>query len=366
MRPEPPPTTTSDRERSGHLPDLCESGAVLAVVLVSTLVAFVIALARQSVSGELWTELARTSAYLLWTALLAVALLCRARPWLARQSLVASTVASLALIVGAVALVSEAVYWFGRWWDGRLGTASGLFPLRHAAFLLPNLAIGAIVGGLVLRYFYVSAEWRRSVELEARARERALQARIRPHFLYNSLNTIAALTRSDPTRAEGAIEDLSDLFRVALAESRPQIGLREELEIARTYQRIEQLRLGARLQVDWDVDALPGDAVVPGLLLQPLLENAIYHGVEPLPEGGRVTVTGRVVDDGLEIVVTNPLAPAPRTSRPGHRMALDNIRERLELAYPGRSSVTARDEGGQYRVALRFPRVRADVAGDHG
>lgn len=366
MSPGRPPAAPTDRERSGHLPDLCEPRAVLAVVLVSMLVAFVIALARQSVSGELATELARVSAYLLWTVLLAAALLCRARPWLARQSLAASTLAALALIVGAVGLVSECVYWLGRWWDGRLGTPSGLFPLSHAGFLLPNLAIGAIVGGLALRYFYVASEWRRSVELEARSRERALQARIRPHFLYNSMNTIASLTRSDPVRAEEAIEDLSDLFRVTLAETRPQISLREEIEIARTYQRIEQLRLGPRLAVDWDVEAAPADAVVPGLTLQPLIENAIYHGIEPLPGGGTITVRGREAGGMIEIEISNPVAGAERPARPGHRMALDNIRARLELAHPERATVAIHDEGGLFRVVLRFPYVRPASGGGPG
>ena len=286
------------------------------------------------------------------------------------------------MIVGTVALVSECIYWFGRWWDGRLGVPSGLFPTDHAAFLLPNVAIGAIVGGLALRYFYVANEWKRSVELEARARVRALQARIRPHFLFNSMNTIAALTRSDPARAEEAIEDLSDLFRVALAESRPQITLREELEIARIYQRIEQLRLGDRLKVRWDIGQLPPNAVVPSLLLQPLLENAIGHGIEPLQEGGTVTVHGRVDGDSIVLEVANPVARGSdsmhgvgataasggattsvvRPARPGNRMALDNIRQRMELVFPGRSAVEVTDADGEYRVALRFPLVEGAPA----
>jgi two-component system, LytTR family, sensor histidine kinase AlgZ len=357
MNAEPPAPAPAGDERSSYLPDFCQPRAVLAIVLVSSLVALVLALARQSVSGELWTELARTSSYLLWTALLCAALLCRTRPWLARRSLRDSTLAALGMIVGTVALVSEIVYWFGRYWDARLGTPSGLFPTRHAAFLLPNLFIGAIVGGLALRYFYVANEWKRSVELEARARVRALQARIRPHFLYNSMNTIAALTRTDPARAEEAIEDLADLFRFTLAESRPQISLREELEVARIYQRIEQLRLGSRLTVRWDVGSLPPNAVVPGLLLQPLLENAIGHGIEPLPGGGMVTVAGRAGDGMIEIEVGNPVSSRARSARPGNRMALDNIRQRLELVFPGQSSVTVRDEDDEYRVTLRFPLV---------
>ncbi|NJD32933.1 MAG: sensor histidine kinase [Gammaproteobacteria bacterium] len=356
----PAPAAAADA-RSSYLPDFCEARAVLAVVLVAAIIAFVLALARQSVHGEFWTELARTSAYLLWTGLLCAAVLCKARPMLARHSLRTSSLGALGLIVGTVALVSECVYWFGRLWADRFGITSDLFPERHWSFLLPNLFIAAIVGALALRYFYVANEWRLSVELEARARVRALQARIRPHFLYNSLNTVAALTRSDPARAEEAIEDLADLFRVSLSDSRAQISLREELEVARIYQRIEQLRLGDRLQVRWLVGELPPHAGVPSLLLQPLLENAIGHGIEPLPEGGTVTVIGQLDGEEVTIEVANPVAPVARAVRSGNRMALDNIRQRLELVFPGRSAVEVVDSGEDYRVRLRFPLVLGAV-----
>jgi two-component system sensor histidine kinase AlgZ len=341
--------------RSAYLPDFCRPQAVLTIVLVAVLLAVVLALARHAARGGFLVELARTSVYLLWTGLLCAAVLCRARPWLERQSLRTSSLVALVLIVGMVAAVSEVVYWFGRAWEGRLGVASGLFPGRHWPFLLPNLGIAAIVGALTLRYFYVAQQWRRSVELEARSRIRALQARIRPHFLFNSLNTVAALTRSDPGRAEEAIEDLADLFRVSLSEARARITLREELEVARLYQRMEQLRLGDRLQVRWRVAELPPHAVVPSLLLQPLLENAIGHGIEPLPDGGTLTVAGHCDGDDVVIEITNPVSETARAVRSGNRMALDNISQRLELAFPGRASVTVADADALYKVTLRFP-----------
>ncbi len=350
------PAPAADTEgRSSYLPDFCEPRAVLAIVVVAALVACVLALARHGARGAFLTELARTSAYLLWTGLLCAAVLCKARPRLERLPLRSASAGALVLIVGTVAVVSEGVYWLGQWWDNRLGAPSGIFPDRHWPFLLPNLGIAAIVGALALRYYYVAAEWRRSVELEARARVRALQARIRPHFLYNSLNTVAALTRSDPARAEEAIEDLADLFRVSLSDSRAQISLREELEVARIYQRIEQLRLGPRLRVRWLVGELPSRAIVPSLLLQPLLENAIGHGIEPLTEGGTVTVEGHVDGDDVTLEVRNPVSPVARAVRPGNRMALDNIRQRLELVFPGRSQVEVVDSGDEYLVRIRFP-----------
>jgi two-component system, LytTR family, sensor histidine kinase AlgZ len=360
----PPPAAPGDRG-SEYLPDFCQARVVLTVVLVAALLAVVLALAGPPSRTGFFVTLARTSGYLLWNGLLCAAVLCRARPWLARRSLRASSLISLALVVGTVALVSEAAFWLGQAWDARIGAHSGLFPRDHWRFLLPNAAIAAIVGALALRYFYVAHEWRRSVELEARSRLRALQARIRPHFLFNSMNTIAALTRSDPGRAEEAVEDLADLFRVSLSEARAQITLHEELEVARTYQRIEQLRLGARLRVDWRVADLPPQALVPSLLLQPLLENAVGHGVEPLPGGGVVTIEGRIDGGDVVVEVSNPVDAAARPARTGHRMALDNVRERLDLAFPGRASMDVDERGDRYRVRIRFPLVLGAAGAPH-
>jgi two-component system sensor histidine kinase AlgZ len=343
--------------RGFFLPDFCEARAVLAIVLIAALLAIVLALARQTVHGAFWIDLARTSAYLLWTGLACAAVLCKARPWLAGKPLRTAVLGALGLMVGTVAVVSELVYWVGHAWAVRAGSPSSLFPAQHWSFLLPNLLIAAIVGALALRYFYVASEWRHSVELEARSRIRALQARIRPHFLFNSLNTVASLTRSDPARAEEAIEDLADLFRVSLSDARAQITLREELEVARIYQRIEQLRLGERLQVRWKVAGLPPDAIVPSLMLQPLLENAIGHGIEPLPGGGTVLVEGASDGTQVTIRISNPVSATAKAVRAGNRMALDNIRQRLQLVFPDRASVTVDDGGETYQVTLHFPLV---------
>ena len=340
------------------LPDFCQAPAVLAIVLIAALLGFVLALARLSGTGEFWIELARTTAFLLWAGLLCAGALCRLRPWFARKPARAATAWALGTMVGVVALLSLAVCLFGSWWLTRFGAPSAIFPHRWAGFVLPNVLIATIVGALALRYFYVSQQWRRSVELEARARIHALQARIRPHFLFNSMNTIAALTRTQPARAEEAIEDLADLFRVSLSDARTQITLREELEVARIYQRIEQLRMGERLRVDWDVNAVPARAIVPSLVLQPLLENAIGHGIEPLPGGGTVTVRGWCEEGSVVFEIANP-RPASGLAAPrkGNRMALQNVRERLELAFPGRSGLEVQDGDDRFCVRLRFPYV---------
>jgi two-component system, LytTR family, sensor histidine kinase AlgZ len=345
-----------DRPNALYLPDFCTSRAALAVVLIVELTAFVLTLARQNVAVDFWTDLARTSLFLLWLGLAGAAVLCVLRDRLARLTVATGSATVLALIAAVVAAVSIGVYLIGRTRMVLESAGATLFPPEPRSFVVRNVWIGLIVTGLALRYFYVAHEWRRSVELRAAARVHALQARIRPHFLFNSMNTIAALTRSNPPRAEAAVQDLADLFRATLSDKRDTITLAEELEVARTYQRMEQLRLGERLHVVWRIDALPGTALVPGLMIQPLLENAIYHGIEPRAEGGTVTITGEVAGGLVTIVVRNPLDPLPG-EREGNRLALANIRERLSLMYGERALMKSGRFDGEYIVTLRFPLI---------
>jgi two-component system sensor histidine kinase AlgZ len=340
-----------------NLPDFCAARAVLAVVLIVTLTAVVLSIARHNAALNFWLDLARTALFLLWTGLGCAALLCLLRRQIAALPLATASALALLVMLAVLTLVSAGVLWLGS--SALLGPRATnlLLPEQPWRFFAGNLGIGAIVGALALRYFYVTGEWRRNVELQARARVRALQARIRPHFLFNSMNTIAALTRSNAAQAEEAVQDLADLFRANLNEKRSSITLKEELEVARIYQRIEQLRLGERLHVIWDVTELPMRALVPGLLMQPLLENAIYHGIEPRPAGGIVTVSGAVDGDMIGLTVRNPLPEAGEEAQAGNRIALANIRERMELLYPGRSSVEASRVGDEYIVRLRFPYV---------
>ena len=340
------------RSEEFFLPDFCQPRMVLAVVLVSELLALTFALVRRS-DAEFFIELGRVSMLMLWLGLTSTALLCALRDLVRRQSVPGATVIVLAVVLGNILLVSLLMLWLGNW----LGEGvQGFFPEAGVTFTLRNLAIGSIVVLLLLRYLFVSHEWQRRIESDARARIDALQARMRPHFLFNSMNTIAALTRIDPREAEKAVEDLADLFRVTLAEPGRLLRLEEEIELSQVYQRIEQLRLGDRLAVDWDVAELPERARVPGLTLQPLLENAILHGIERLPEGGTVTISGRMRDDEIEITLSNPVAPASADGgHQGHQMAMANIRERLELAFAGRGSLEQRQSDLQYDVVLRFP-----------
>lgn len=340
-----------------YLPDFCASSAAFVIVIIVALLAALLSLSHSASPLGFWPDFGATAFFLLWIGLASAGALCWSRPRLARLPEHQASVIALLLPVAVTLVVCEAAMRIGQ--PGGMGTGIlQLFPKQRAPFMLRSAGIAFIVTGLALRYFYVTHQWRRNVQREARSRIDALQARIRPHFLFNSMNTIASLTRSDPARAEEAVEDLADLFRASLSETRQQISLKEELEVARIYQRIEQLRLGNRLRVEWLVADLPMRSQVPSLLIQPLLENAIYHGIEPLPEGGTVQVKGAVEDGVIELSIENPIAPATVAQpRSGNRIALDNVRQRLALAYGSVGSVRIEQADGRFKVILRFPSV---------
>ena len=186
------------------------------------------------------------------------------------------------------------------------------------------------------------------------ARIQALQARIRPHFLYNSINAVLSLMRSEPRRAERALEDLADLFRVLMADNRTLAPIGEEIELARQYLAIEKLRLGDRLSVSWRIDGVPRDALVPPLMLQPLVENAVYHGVEPAAGGGEVAIEAGLSGGQIVIVLTNPF-PGEGMHPAGNKMALANIRERLQLHFDAEASMKSEVADGTYKVTIRMP-----------
>jgi two-component system sensor histidine kinase AlgZ len=252
-------------------------------------------------------------------------------------------------------MVSEVTFWTVRWM-----TVDPTVRLDwYSGFLLRNLGISAIVSAVALRYFYVQHQWARNMEAKSQARIQALQSRIRPHFLFNSLNTIASLTRSQPEVAEEATEDLADLFRGTLAESSYEVRLKDEWELANRYLHIEKLRMRDRLNVTWDIDGLPGDALIPQLTIQPLLENAIYHGIEHIRDGGTITITGQLENDIITITIVNPMPEYTRPSeRVGNKMAQENIRQRLSALYGSQGKLQVNESKAQYELTIRFPYVQ--------
>jgi len=344
------PADSENRETQAFLPDFCSPGTLFFVVLVVELIAIVLTLAANDSPDEFLIELSNMSLFVLWPALLGSAILCRFRSQLESAGKKHAFVLSFLILEVLVLALAEASY--------RITHAFGLSLIignSHATFMLRTFAISVIILALLMRYLYVASEWRRSIVLEAQARISALQALIRPHFLFNSMNTIASLTRTNPRQAEEAVEDLSDLLRSNLSDSGDRTSLKAEFEVAAIYQRIEKLRLGDRLNVRWDVADLPMQALIPSLTIQPLLENAIYHGIELLPEGGQVTVTGTCDEQDIKISISNPLAPGKRRVKGGNKMAMTNIRQRFDLAYGNRASVVVNENDTNFTVSLTFP-----------
>jgi two-component system sensor histidine kinase AlgZ len=334
------------------LPSFCDVGMVFAVVVMAELLAFLVSLVAPSGAYGGWRQLGVISLFMQLIALASAALLCIARPVLTRLSNTAAALVSYLMLLLVTAVFSEIAFYLML----RHADLTGYDEAQHAGFLFQNLGVSAVISALVLRYLYVRHQWRQQVEAEARARVQALQARMRPHFLFNSMNTIAALTRSQPEVAEEAVQDLADLFRVTLRDVEDSIPLKDELDFARRYLHIESLRLGERLRVEWDLADLPGPMRVPPLILQPLLENAIYHGIERMPEGGTIRITGRRRKDRILFRVANPLpSHSDFAQHTGNRIAQANIRARLELAYGAASWLRAGETDGSYQIELSFP-----------
>lgn len=357
----PPPQKPSDTPQNGvddfFLPDFCNVRMVFAVVVIAEMLAIVLTLAPLDRGDNRWEDLSIISLFVQWVALLSSAVLCWLRPWLSRLSDTAAATASYFLLLTTTSLISETTYWAGHW----------LFAIQHPEqwhvdFLISNLGIGAIVSAIVLRYFYIQHQYTRNLEAKSQARIQALQSRIRPHFLFNSLNTIASLTTTQPELAEEATLDLADLFRGTLANASYEVPLTDEWDLAKRYLRIEELRLGDRLQVQWGVDQVPGNALIPQLTIQPLLENAIYHGIEHIPEGGTITINGSL--DGqkggqrITITITNPLPTyTPPKERVSNKMAQENIRMRLAALYGNKGKLLAKKVDSIYELTLQFPYI---------
>jgi len=334
------------------LPDLCRLTRLATLFAVAELVVLVLALAPDG--GAHWNpqRFVSASGFALWLALTIAVLLCASRRPLSRLpialgSLVAVVAAALIALLGAAMLHQL---------DGSLG-----FGLVPSAVSLPRFAFGSaaiatLIVAVMLRYFYAIDGWQAQVRASARAEADALQARIRPHFLFNSMNTIASLVRRDPQVAERAVLDLSDLFRAALGAGEADSSLAEEVELAERYLAIEALRLGPRLQVEWRRhEPLPWQLPLPRLVLQPLVENAVLHGVALLSAGGTVEIDLAADGDSLRVMVRNP-APTPRErDSAGAHHAQRNVGNRLAYAFGARARMTAAWQEGYYRCELRLP-----------
>jgi len=334
------------------LPNFCEVRNLFIVVLLTEVLAIIFAMASSSSSGQFWDYLAFSSMLMIWIALLNAAVLCKFRDWLhgykQNHCLLISfcLMMSISLLVGLLASQAEKFFYFEY-----QGAAS------DTLFLIRIMTISAVIYFLILRYFYIQMQWRKNLAAQSHAEIQALRARIRPHFLFNSMNSIASLITISPEVAEKAIEDLSDLFRASLSEQNMS-RLGDEIDLTESYLAIEALRLGDRLQVEWHIDQKLLDIEVPSLCIQPLAENAVYHGIEPMTEGGKILISALQIDNKLKLSVCNPLISekqASTYSKKGNQMAQENIRRRLKLVYGSTGEFIINDTKDNYIVSLIIP-----------
>ena len=342
--------STSTTQDQGLLPNFCDVTVVFMLVLMVELFALVLSLAPVSQHG-FWDRFALCSIFMQWIALVNAALLCSSRKYLNSLTLPRTALLSFCLMMATSLLFSLLIIYYGDEIGYYNASPYGWEPY----FLLRNLAISAIVYAVLLRYFYIQHQWKLNIEAQSYAQVQALKARIRPHFLFNSMNTIASLISIDASKAEKAVEDLSDLFRASLNEN-TQHTLDDEIALSRSYADIEHLRLGDRLQIEWLLENNAENIVIPSLCLQPLVENAIYYGIEPIPEGGIIKIRAQILNNQLCLSVSNPIySQHHMTNHKSNHMAQQNIRQRLSLIYGDQAEFKITEETEFYTVSLLIP-----------
>lgn len=330
---------------SNPLETLWRPTALITVMLAGEALALVLALAPAG-SDDRLVRFGLASLGIQWIALGTLAVLYLFRRWLGKLPAQVAAWVCLGLLLAMTAVIASAAWWM---LEMSLDPASsgGLFVARL-------LAMALVVGLLALVAFQNYARARHLLVRAKQLELEALQARIRPHFLFNTLNTGAALVHARPDEAERVLLDLADLFRAAL-RGPELIPLAEEIELTRRYLEIESLRFGPRLQVRWDLPEHLPDANVPSLSLQPLAENAIRHGIERLPGGGSVDIRLEHVPGWVRIHVENDMPADGSSATQGHRIGLNSARERVRAFSEGRGDVETRLVDGRHIATMTLP-----------
>ena len=329
------------------LPDFCSWPLLFAAAVVAELGVVLPALAPGA--GWSWPSLGLASLFAQWNAALIVAAWCFGTTRLQRLRVGPGILVAWLLALAISLLLTVFVFWVDR------AGALGLLPSGIAGgdFVLRVVATAAILSGGLLRYIALQQRWLEQRQHRAQLELRGLQARLRPHFLYNAMNTIASMIQTRPADAERAIEDLSDLLRDSLETRAATVSLDRELALCRKYLRLSEWRMGERLAVDWRVPDSLGGWRVPPLTLQTLVDNAVRHGVQERPDGGTITIVVQPRSSQLVIEIRNPVGSGAGVSGTG--TALSDLRRRLELVYAGEAKLQAGLDEGEYRVMVWIP-----------
>ncbi|QBM18309.1 hypothetical protein MARI_24490 [Marinobacter sp. JH2] len=320
------------------------------LLVTSELLVLVLAIVQAERSWIDWNYFGLLSLFVQWTTLTSTALICLLRPWLARRSVAHATVVIVSIVLLDVLI-------FSLFADSVLHPDHTLTPWQSIA---KKLLLALLISLMVLRYFYLQFQWQQQTEAEMQARLTSLQARIQPHFLFNSMNTIASLIASNPDRAEEAVLDLSELFRASLRTDDQLVPLKRELELCKRYLAIETLRLGDRLTLEWQIQTGLEHQAIPPLTLQPLVENAIYHGIQPRATGGTVRIQAYAKGNFVYLMVQNPKPDTEQQQHQGNRVALTNTRARLRALFGEPAILKQSQQSDTYTVTLRLPRRTAN------
>ena len=324
--------------KSNRLPNLRNLGVALRILIITNVLLTLVAVILSASFAEFLTFVTSISAI--------------AQPML---------LVSLLLLYTIYPLLKQLRYWHGivAIFSVVLVTTFSLHWLLAQALIFNNLIsanrtlfYAFVITAITLYYF--NLQQRAYSPAIDEARLQALQARIRPHFLFNCINAVLSLIRSQPKRAETALEDMADLFRVLMADNRDLVPLAQEIALCRQYLALEKLRLEERLIIEWQIDDMPPDALIPPLLLQPLIENAVYHGIEPLPAGGKITIQIYTKRNEVHLVLSNPYS-IKNTRHIGNQMALKNIKERLTLHFDLEASLKSSQSNDEYQVHITLP-----------
>jgi two-component system, LytTR family, sensor histidine kinase AlgZ len=324
--------------KNSRLPNFHNLGIHLRILLIVNLLAVMAAILLSKQLSEFFSLLAQLSTLVQPILLMSMLGLYALYPLIKKLNFWQGVVAILLLEIGFTTLVFSFINYY--------------FVSDSNTEIVRACLLTAIVTAIVLYYFYLQE--RAYSPAIAEARLQALQARIRPHFLFNSINAVLSLIRKQPKRAEKALEDMADLFRVLMSENRDLVPLAQEINLCHQYLDLEKLRLEDRLKITWEIKNMPSDAMIPPLIMQPLLENAVYHGIEPMPEGGEIMVKIYTKLSELHIIISNPYAPK-NDHHSGNKMALKNIKERLKLHFDLEANIKTETKQNRYEVHIRLP-----------
>lgn len=337
--------------KNDFLPDFCNGQTVFNAVLLAESLALILTIVGKQLTGDLFRDLLLVSLFIQWIAIFSLAVLCYLRPRLNRLPPLRAGIIAYLLLVSITLICGELAMWV-LW---AVGSNPVLHPEWYRYFQLQNLALAVIIDGLALHYFLSRHQLKLSTAAEARARMQVMQYRLRPYFLFNSMNIIASLTRSSPSQAEEATEDLADLFRLMLDEKKSLIPVNSELSVASKYIKLEKMRFDNRLTDTWDTERFPLHARMPVLMLQLVLEIAIRQSLEKTGDPVEINISSTLDDGSMNLVVCSHQLQSTEQIEQEEQEALNNIRERLITHYENRATLNLLTNKNGQCIHLAIP-----------